>query len=83
MARRKPQDSIESGSNIPAWALSPRGASYIEIRINRNMLIAAVVSLLLHVLALLFLIQQKLNEKSPVETQQQPITVRLNPRVPV
>jgi hypothetical protein len=47
------------------------------------MLIAAVVSLLLHVLALLFLIQQKLNEKPPVETQQQPITVRLNPRVPV
>jgi outer membrane biosynthesis protein TonB len=67
---------------VPAWDLPRRSAPYIVIRINRNMLIAAIVSLLFHIVALILFLQRTI-DLPPAENQPQPITVVLNPRMPV
>ena len=57
--------------------------AYIHIRINRNVCVAVIVSLLVHALMLLFLSRQNLfNQQQPEAAQQQTIDVRLNLRIP-
>ena len=63
--------------------LSNQGNAYIQIRINRNVSIAVIVSLLVHALLLFFLSRQDLlNQHQPVAEQQQTMVVRLNPKMP-
>jgi outer membrane biosynthesis protein TonB len=60
---------------------SAQGDAYIHFRINRNVSIAVIVSLLLHALALFLLSHQDLfNQHQPATEQPQTITVRLNPQ---
>ncbi len=64
--------------------LSHASDTYIHIRISRNVSIAMLVSVLVHLLLLFFLSRQDLlNQGAPTTSQSPPIVVRLNPRVPV
>jgi outer membrane biosynthesis protein TonB len=76
-------DAIGSGADVFAWYLPARGASYIELRINRNMLVAVIVSVVLHLLALFILIHHRRTSPPTTAEQPQPISVRLTPRAPV
>ena len=60
-----------------------QGNIYIHIRINRNVCIATIASLLLHALLLFFLSRHDLfNQQLPVAIDQQTIFVQLNPLRP-
>ena len=62
----------------------PRKTSYIEIRISRKMLIAIIVSLILHGLLLyVFIRQQILLNNRPVNASNDTLSVQLNPSVPL
>lgn len=64
-----------------AWALTPRGDTYFQIRVSRNTLVAVIVSLLIHAM-LLTALAPHLIKTSPAGTIPDPIVVRLNPPAP-
>lgn len=58
------------------WPLPPRGDGYLQIRINRNTLIALILSLIVHALVLVTFVP-RLFEKPAVTESQEPFTVQL------
>lgn len=60
-----------------AWSLPPPGDGYLHIRINRNTLVALLVSLLLHAL-LLFFAPNLMPLTPPARAPQQDLVVRLH-----
>ena len=87
---RKPGIEIANQENLAtnglepmasAWALTPRGDTYFQIRISRNTLVAVIVSLLIHAMLLIALAPHLINI-SPAGTTPDPMVVRLNPPTP-
>jgi outer membrane biosynthesis protein TonB len=69
-------ESTKPDLNSPIWYPRSQGDSFIQIRIRRSTFIAAIVSLLVHLLAL-FALSQSPREANSVGASQQPIEVRL------
>ena len=73
----KPSSTRTSPRQADAWSLPPPGDGYLHIRINRNTLIALLVSLLLHAL-LLFFAPNLMPLTPPARAPQQDLVVRLH-----
>lgn len=73
-----------SASRQSVWLQSPKADVYFQLRISRNTLIAAAISLLVHVLLLFFLSRQHLLDRpQPMDEAQQPLTIQLqSPKQP-
>lgn len=71
-----------TAARLPGVSLRNQGDAYIQIRINRNVSVAVVVSLLVHALLLFWLSRQDLLNQSPPMAEQQTMEVRLNPNKP-
>ena len=72
-----PSRTRTSPRQADAWPLPPPGDGYLHVRINRNTLIAVLVSLLVHAL-LLFFLPNLLPLTPPARAPQQDLVVRLN-----
>jgi len=73
----------DSALAVPAWEMPRRGDSYFQIRIGRNISVAAIFSLLVHLLLLLTLAPKLLSTGEPQPTEeQQTIIVSLAPPSP-
>lgn len=72
-----PSRTRTSPRQADAWSLPPPGDGYLHVRINRNTLIAVLVSLLVHAL-LLFFLPNLLPLTPPARAPQQDLVIRLD-----
>lgn len=66
-------------SATPAWEIPRRGDIYFQIRFGRNISVAVIFSLLVHLLLLLTLAPKLLSIGTPLSEEQQTMTVSLGP----
>lgn len=78
MGIAKHTEPIAQTPVIPSWELTPRGDGYLQIRINRRIVVAFMLSLLLHML-LLITLAPKLLDTKPITAEHQSLVVRLAP----